>query len=94
MSADLHILYAVLRVTDSATARVRLSEPLPWAQAIDAHTALHARRERGEWVYNRPTVDPGYRIGSFPVAYFAVRSAIDPDWPAVDFNWRGRLAAV
>lgn len=95
---DLHILYAVVRWQARELGGVRLSEPLPWAQAVDAHTALHARPigsgKRRDWRYNRRVLDPGYTVCGAPVAYFSVRAANDPAWPADGPNVHATLRAV
>jgi hypothetical protein len=62
---DLHIVYAV---TSSDRTKVRVSEPLPWTEAVDEFTRLDDLR----------------RAGKLPqTAFFAVRSADDPEWPAL-----------
>ena len=82
MTDDRHILYAVLD-TIHGPHRVRLSRALPYAVAVAAHEALHRRLTGPDaGTYNRPIVRPGFTVYGRPVAYFAVRSAADPEWPA------------
>lgn len=65
-----HYVYAVIRSTER-TEKVKVSKALSWGEAQDRWSELDGIRYVGGHIEALAT----------PIAFFAVRSADDPDWP-------------
>ena len=72
MSQDRHIVYAVT-IAGKSRVRHRVSDPLDYGAANDTwHAFDDPRFLRGQRTY----------VNGQRVAFHAIRSATDPDWPA------------
>lgn len=73
-----HIVYAVIS-TPGGHKKYRVSDPLPWGEAIDHWHYLDNERIAATYP------DSPYRllVAGTPIQFFAVRSESDPEWPGV-----------
>lgn len=90
--SNLHRCYAAVDTFDGGTLKVPVSDRTDYPTAVAYHETLYGRQWK-PWpatssplqqvgAYDRGVSYPGWSVLGWPVRYFAVRSADDPNWPA------------